>query len=172
VLVVNNMPLIVICGRPCTGKTTRALEIKAYIEANVKDMDVVIINEESLGLCRAQAYADSIKEKEMRALLRSTVEKNLTNKNVVILDSVNFIKGVRYELYCLARTAKSTNCVVRVYQQVYCETPVEVAREWNAKREGDSYPPEVFEDLSKRMEEPNSRSMPGTNKTGGMLHYS
>ena len=48
----------------------------------------------------------------MRGLFRSHVEKNLTSKNVVILDTLNYIKGLRYELYCLARTAKSTNCVV------------------------------------------------------------
>lgn len=106
------MPLIVMCGRPSTGKSTRAREIKDYIEANVKDMEVIIINEESLGIDRAKCYADGIREKEMRALFRSNVEKVLTSKNVVILDTVNFIKGVRYELYCLARTAKSTNCVV------------------------------------------------------------
>jgi protein KTI12 len=106
------MPLIVMCGRPSTGKSTRAREIKAYIEEHVKDMEVVIINEESLGMDRGKCYADSIREKEMRALFRSNVEKLLTSKNVVILDTVNFIKGVRYELYCLARTAKSTNCVV------------------------------------------------------------
>jgi protein KTI12 len=108
------MPLIVLCGRPCTGKTTRAKEIKDYIEKEVKDMEVIIINEESLGLERGQCYSSGIKEKEMRAFLRSHLEKNLTSKNVVIFDTVNFMRSIRYELYCLARTAKSTNCVVGI----------------------------------------------------------
>ena len=105
------MPLIVMCGRPSSGKSKRAQEIKKYIEENLK-LEVIIINEESLGIDRNKCYVDNIKEKEMRGSLRSNVEKTLNDKNVVILDSLNYIKGLRYELYCLARSAKSTNCVV------------------------------------------------------------
>lgn len=153
------------CGRPASGKSKRAGEIKDYLENVLKaGLEVVVINEESLGLDRNVGYSgrpgspDNIKEKEMRGLFRSHVEKHLTNKNVVILDTLNYIKGVRYELYCLARTAKSTNCVVRSAHQVYCETPVEQAREWNDQKTAGKYHAELFEDLSKRMEEPNSRS--------------
>jgi protein KTI12 len=48
----------------------------------------------------------------MRGYFKTEVERLLTSKTVVILDTLNYIKGFRYELYCLARTAKSTNCVV------------------------------------------------------------
>ena len=99
------------CGRPSTGKSTRARELKQFFEENTK-MPVLMLNEESLGLDKNQAYSDTIKEKEFRAFLRSHVEKNLNSQTIVILDTLNYIKGVRYELYCLARTAKSTYCVV------------------------------------------------------------
>ena len=42
--------------------------------------------------------------------------------------------------------------------EVYCETPIDVCRDWNKKKGSEGYNEELFEDLSKRMEEPNSRS--------------
>ena len=32
---------------------------------------------------------------------------------VVVLDSLNYIKGFRYQLYCAARTESTQHCVVR-----------------------------------------------------------
>ena len=49
------MPLILICGYPSSGKTTRAHEIKKYIEENHKK-EVTIINEEFLKLDKKDAY--------------------------------------------------------------------------------------------------------------------
>ena len=43
------MPLIMMVGIPCSGKTSRAVEIAKYIAENFK-IDVQIINEEFLGL--------------------------------------------------------------------------------------------------------------------------
>ena len=52
------MPLIVMCGRPATGKSKRALELKDYIENTVKmGHEVIIINEESLGMDRSICYS-------------------------------------------------------------------------------------------------------------------
>ena len=65
---------------------------------------------------------DNIKEKECRGFLRSNVDKSLSQNTTVILDSMNYIKGYRYELYCIARTAKTPHCVV------YLNTPIEVAQ--------------------------------------------
>lgn len=41
------MPLIVVTGIPCSGKTTRSLELKAYFEEKLKDsgQNVEIIGE-------------------------------------------------------------------------------------------------------------------------------
>jgi protein KTI12 len=105
------MPLIVLCGRPSSGKTTRAMELKTYLEG-ISKMPVVVLNEESLGLDRNSSYADNVKEKEFRGFFRSHVEKNLNQQTIVIVDTLNYIKGVRYEYYCLARTAKTTYAVV------------------------------------------------------------
>ena len=98
------MPLIIMVGIPCSGKTTRARQIADYLTQEVK-LDVEIINEETLGLSKAEYYKDSQSEKILRASLKSNVEKLIDPKRVVILDSMNYIKGYRYELYCLARNA-------------------------------------------------------------------
>ena len=80
-----------------------------------------IINEELLGLNKAEYCASPFKEKILRASLKSSVEKYIDRQRVVILDSMNYIKGFRYELYCLARNAQTTLCCV------WCDTKVEVA---------------------------------------------
>lgn len=42
-------------------------------------------------------------EKITRGQLKFETEKNLNNETVVILDSMNYIKGYRYQMYCSAR---------------------------------------------------------------------
>lgn len=71
-----------------------------------------MINEESLGFNKSESYDDPIHEKMLRSSLRSNVEKHLDSENVVICDSMNYIKGFRYELYCLARNAQTTITVI------------------------------------------------------------
>ncbi len=85
-------------------------------------MEVQIINEEALGFNKAEYYKDAASEKILRGSLRSNVEKYIDQKRVVILDSLNYIKGYRYELYCLARNAM-TNLMV-----VFCDTEREIAQ--------------------------------------------
>ena len=72
----------------------------------------------------------------------------------VILDSPNYIKGYRYELYCLSKLLKTTQCVV------HCDTPVEKAAEWNAQRliKSERYSAETFDALVQRFETPDSRN--------------
>lgn len=49
------MPLILICGYPSSGKTTRATELKSFLETEFKH-DVIIINEENLEIDKMEAY--------------------------------------------------------------------------------------------------------------------
>lgn len=105
------MPLIVIVGGPCSGKTTIATKLKDFLEKE-KAKKVIHINEEALGVNKLEFYKDSTSEKIVRAKLKSNVEKNLDDKTFVIIDSLNYIKGYRYELYCLVRTYLTRHCVV------------------------------------------------------------
>ena len=74
-----------------------------------------------MGLNKRQYLSDFNQEKILRASLKSNVEKYIDQQRVVILDWMNYIKGYRYELYCLARNAMTTLCVV------WCDTRRDVA---------------------------------------------
>jgi protein KTI12 len=88
------------------------------------------------------------------------VKRVLSNKDIVILDHANYIKGWRYQLYCEAKAVRTPHCVVHV------GTPIEKAREINegrlaardeGKEEGEgAYEPENWENLVFRYEEPNA----------------
>ncbi len=81
------------------------------------------------------------------------MERHLTGDTVVILDSLNYIKGFRYELYCISKHVKSTQCVI------HCETPVDTIREWNKTRPlNEQYEEGVVNDLVMRFEPPDSRN--------------
>ena len=69
---------------------------------------------------------DATSEKIARAALKSAVDHAINQDTLVILDSMNYIKGYRYELFCLARGANTQHCVI------WCETNLEKARKWNA----------------------------------------
>ena len=102
------MPLVVMCGIPGSGKTTRALALKAALEDRHK-CRVVLVNEESLGLKKEAAYMGTIYSSIKKRIRKRSpevkfeTEKNLNNETVVILDSMNYIKGYRYQMYCSAR---------------------------------------------------------------------
>ena len=78
------MPLIVMCGNPCCGKTTVATKLKQFFE-NEKNMVVNLINEESLNVNKNEIYKDSLNEKNHRSQLRSEVEKNISDINTALI---------------------------------------------------------------------------------------
>ena len=50
------MPFIILCGYPCSGKTTRSLELKEYFE-NTKHLRTIIISEHDRELQRNFLYS-------------------------------------------------------------------------------------------------------------------
>lgn len=44
----------------------------------------------------------------------SAVERTLSKDDIVIADGMNYIKGFRYQLYCVARAISTPHCVVCV----------------------------------------------------------
>jgi protein KTI12 len=143
------MPLIVMVGAPCTGKTTNSQKLKNYFEKE-KGKEVILINEEKLGVIKEECYKDSASEKIHRAKIKSEVEKYLDDKCIVIADSLNYIKGYRYELYCLVRNFKTRHCII------YCKTELEICLKLNSNN--NNYSGNLLKDLYSRMEEPNQNS--------------
>eukprot|EP01087_Luapelamoeba_hula_P023100 TRINITY_DN8444_c0_g1_i2.p1 TRINITY_DN8444_c0_g1~~TRINITY_DN8444_c0_g1_i2.p1 ORF type:complete len:275 (-),score=38.61 TRINITY_DN8444_c0_g1_i2:50-874(-) len=145
------MPLIVLCGRPTTGKSQRASELETYFRDTCAKPTILIIDE-SFASNKSTPYKDRAGEKNLRAHLKSNAERAVSRDTVVILDAMNYIKGYRYELYCIARSQRTPHCIV------YCDTTLEQAREWNTANEEAHYEAELFEDLSRRFETPNERN--------------
>ena len=75
-------------------------------------------------------------------------------ERIVIVDSLNYIKGYRYELYCLSKHVKTPQCIL------HCDVSPDVALTWNSSRrdETERYAPDVFDSLVMRYEKPDSRN--------------
>nr|XP_020469006.1 protein KTI12 homolog [Monopterus albus] len=146
------MPLIVMCGYPCSGKTRRAEELKVYFEQNT-ERKVHIVGDRALGVDKSDVYADSQKEKNVRAALKAEVERKVNKDDIVIFDSLNYIKGYRYELFCLIKHAQTPHCLV------YCLTSDEQSSSWNTNRDAaEQYTQDLFDALVLRFEAPDSRN--------------
>ncbi|XP_072138424.1 protein KTI12 homolog [Mobula birostris] len=146
------MPLVLLCGLPCSGKSRRAAELSEYLR-EATDRKVVEVGDRSLGVERNEVYADSRKEKELRGALKAEVERKINKEDVVILDSLNYIKGYRYELFCLIKHAQTPHCLI------HCETAVDICSSWNQSREQEQqYSQTIFDALVMRFEAPDSRN--------------
>ncbi|WOO80367.1 Protein kti12 [Vanrija pseudolonga] len=151
------MALVTISGFPCSGKTTRARELKADFEARIaspsytgQKFDVVLVDDAGSHVTRA-AYDSSAAEKPSRAALFTAATRALSPNTITIVDSANYIKGFRYQMYCAAREAHVRVATVRV------AAPPDKCREWHAARaEDEQYKEATFDNLIMRYEEPNS----------------
>ena len=69
------------------------------------------------GTCLVTGPVGSGKTTICRQILRelnpAAVDHALDAHTVVVLDSLNYIKGFRYQLYCAARAESTQHCVVR-----------------------------------------------------------
>ncbi|XP_041277208.1 protein KTI12 homolog [Onychostruthus taczanowskii] len=88
------MPLVVLCGRPGSGKSRRAAELREALGGPERAAHVV-----------AEAEGG-------RAALRAEVERRLSRRDVVIVDAGNELRSIRYELYCAARQAGTARCLL------------------------------------------------------------
>ncbi|XP_063678569.1 protein KTI12 homolog [Bolinopsis microptera] len=139
------MPLVMMCGYPCSGKTTFTQKLQKHLEASHKT--VVVISDDSVGIDRNSTYHSTQgNEKELRGDLRSQVQTHISKETVVILDSLNYIKGFRYELFCISKSSKTPHCVV------HTDRKPEICNKWNEANS--HYNPGLIEELVMRFEKP------------------
>lgn len=136
------MPLILVTGLPCSGKSSLAKKILDYFTENLKKegscQQVRIVSDtENLDWDgRDVIYSSIAKEKELRGWLKSEAQRYINLKQIVILDAATYIKGFRYELFCTSKEAKTTYSVVeRLIDPVVCW-------KWNEDRLSKSQPRE------------------------------
>ena len=169
----KEMPLVIICGRPCVGKSSFARLLSDACVAGGAANVCLVVEEESgggssFGGDRINSYADASAEKVTRARVRAGVERALTDASaVVIADGGHGVKGFRYELFCAARNVGARSTVVWVGPDV----PYGVAATVNAVRCNDvhqvnegfngratSYSAITLDDLWARFEPPDARN--------------
>jgi protein KTI12 len=103
------MPLIILTGPPRSRKTELATVIRSKIGENS-----IIINEEWLKIDKIGLYSNAKKEKVQRGEILSAVERHLNQKDCIIVDSLNYIKGFRYQLTCIAKALQTPFVIVNV----------------------------------------------------------
>lgn len=89
------MPLVIVTGYPSSGKTKRTNELAEWFRERGRTVHIVSENSAipKAGFKKNEYFADSQKEKVVRADLKSEAIRLLTKDNVVILDGGNYIKG-------------------------------------------------------------------------------
>lgn len=206
------MPLIVLAGRPCSGKTRLCSLLVDFLRSSIRDAsngpansglhgkEIVVINDETLGINKGSGYKTAAAEKISRAAHKSAIERALSKVGsspagsssdaspFVIADGLNAIKGYRYELWCIAKSAgTSYACVwVEPHADVTLSRALNVVRASAPRqhassiscgsdepacmtaatlldslpRQGDSagYYPDVHADLWSRFEPPDARN--------------
>lgn len=154
------MPLITFTGLPCSGKTTWAKKLISLLEAKIEDAKasnapghnykIIYHSDETLGISH-NTYMESNSEKHARGSQMSAVKRDLSRTTIVILDSLSYIKGFRYQLFCEAKGVVTPHCVVQVMN------PLEKCLEWNANHDN-KWEEHVISQLQMRYEEPNADS--------------
>ncbi|OAQ99914.1 hypothetical protein LLEC1_04723 [Akanthomyces lecanii] len=119
------MPLIVVTGFPTSGKSTRAKQLYDYLSGRVADSKhrLHLISDDSLSISRtvydlaavpAHTRSANASEKDARASLYGAVKRVLSDKDIVILDGLNYIKGWRYQLHCEAKAMRTPSCILQI----------------------------------------------------------
>ncbi|KAI1433987.1 chromatin associated protein KTI12 [Xylaria sp. CBS 124048] len=182
------MPLIIVTGFPTSGKSTRAKQLHAYLSERIEAATpsgatpknrLHLISDQTLSISRsvydlsalpAHTRSANASEKDARATIYGAVKRVLSDKDIVILDGLNYIKGWRYQLFCESKAVRTPSCIL----QIGCSK--EKSREVNEarlNRESTSapdapdassdtdeaeapYEPANWENLVFRYEEPNA----------------
>lgn len=144
--------MIVLCGYPSCGKSSAAEELNAYFVSR-RLHSVHVISDANLVKDTTLTYSHPQKEKEVRNQLKSEVQKILDKDTIVILDSLNYIKGYRYELYAVSKACKTTQCTVHL------NVEPDVAWKINECRiGGGKYNKDIFSSLVQRFEAPDAKN--------------
>ncbi|QLQ78141.1 hypothetical protein HG537_0A03880 [Torulaspora globosa] len=153
------MPLVLLSGYPCSGKTTVAKELISLLEERLekdetlgrRNYSIVYHSDQSLGIQHGD-YANSKDERKLRSEIISAVKRDLSARNIVIVDSLNYIKGFRYQLHCEVKNVSTTFCLIHTM------CPVDTIHAWNRNEDHEAWDEQLLEQLIQRYEEPNAKT--------------
>ena len=104
---------------------------------------------------KQELYETSNAEKQTRGALKSAFDRavgksdgsNKNSRRLVILDSLNYIKGFRYELHCISKASGEKHGILWVLNRM------SVIQQWNK-----NYSSELLQELISRFEPPDDRN--------------
>ncbi|PTB67865.1 chromatin associated protein KTI12 [Trichoderma citrinoviride] len=119
------MPLIILTGLPTSGKSTRAKQLHDYLTTRIAGTKyrLHLISDDSLSISRSvydlstvpvHARSANASEKDARAAIYGAVKRVLSDRDIVILDGLNYIKGWRYQLHCEAKAVRTPSCILQI----------------------------------------------------------
>ncbi|KAJ6780756.1 hypothetical protein PWT90_04631 [Aphanocladium album] len=119
------MPLIIVTGFPTSGKSTRAKQLYDYLAGRIAESKhrLHLISDDSLSISRTvydlaalpvHTRSANASEKDARASLYGAVKRVLSDRDIVILDGLNYIKGWRYQLHCEAKAMRTPSCILQI----------------------------------------------------------
>ncbi|XP_017112662.1 protein KTI12 homolog [Drosophila elegans] len=155
------MPIVVITGLPASGKSTRARQLRDHFVERGRKVHLISENEAvPKALFGKNSHAgDSQKEKVVRSDLKSEASRHLNKEDLVILDAGNYIKGYRYELYCMTKASRTTQCTL------FCCISQEQAWTFNVQRTAVDELPGVSESAVKEDKPVENSNVPYTRDT-------
>ncbi|KAF7714501.1 Uncharacterized protein PECH_000371 [Penicillium ucsense] len=185
------MPLVILTGYPCSGLTYRANQLASLIDKAQDELfasaepgtapplksryKVHVVTSHDKSHPRI-VYDHARTEKEARGVAYARAKRVLARDSIVILDGMNYIKGWRYQLWCEAKAANTTCCVVHVgtpIDQCVANNDTRLRRQEREQSQSPSpestsdtkdedqeepYPPELLNNLIFRYEEPSTHS--------------
>uniref|UniRef100_A0A1I7STE2 Protein KTI12 homolog n=1 Tax=Bursaphelenchus xylophilus TaxID=6326 RepID=A0A1I7STE2_BURXY len=147
------MPLLVLTGYPCSGKSTIAQRLKDFmIENGIKDVSILDDYFDSEYEKVAAQYTTKRRLTDHNNCMRSEVLRRLSSNNAtfLIVDALNYARSQRYELFTVAKNMKTT------FGILFCDTDEATSSFLNSQKD-EPYTEELIKDLVARYERPNSR---------------
>lgn len=143
------MPLLLLFGQPFTGKSTLAARLADA--ARGRGVDTFVLDTDSMSVDRRD-YFRTIGV--VRAKIRQQVAQFLSPDRLVIVDHTNHTKSFRYELYCLARERRTTNCIVSTHDPAIDDATVRQKHAQSAAHTAGPNPwdPRHYADICSRFE--------------------
>eukprot|EP00537_Pseudo-nitzschia_pungens_P004068 CAMPEP_0172374526 /NCGR_PEP_ID=MMETSP1060-20121228/56073_1 /TAXON_ID=37318 /ORGANISM="Pseudo-nitzschia pungens, Strain cf. cingulata" /LENGTH=380 /DNA_ID=CAMNT_0013101227 /DNA_START=90 /DNA_END=1232 /DNA_ORIENTATION=+ len=125
------------------------------VNENVGDVTSNAEKKQNVATTKQSLYETSLAEKQTRGALKAAFDRavkksggnNDSSRRLVILDSLNYIKGFRYELHCISKAAGEKHGILWVLNRL------SVVQEWNK-----NYSSVLLQELISRFEPPDDRN--------------
>jgi len=143
--------LLIFCGIPSSGKSELAKKVAKILEKRF-NKPVLVVGTDAFREMMPISAEDFKPEREifLKMLVFSAISLGLQNGYIVISDDLNYYTSMRKDLGDLAKNKGAG------FGVVYVKTPLNVALEWNRKRDK-PVPDELIEEVHAKLEEPGRK---------------